>query len=185
MGVIQREMDRSYWDGMAKGYEDEIFSVLHNDRQGLIRDHIRRISSPQNKLVADVGCGIGHCLALLADHFKHVYAIDISRKLLKRARQSHGHRANIDFHGGDIVSVFRKLPAVDCVVSVNSLISSSGPVRERMLKAIARCLKPQGHLVLVVPSLESALLVDQRFAQWKRRLGTSHAAILHSVYPAG
>ena len=183
MGVIRREMDKGYWDSMAGVYEEEILSVLHSDERGLIRARLNKIAS-KNSTVADIGCGIGHFLPLLAGRFGKVYANDISGELLERARQAHSGKANIIFVPGDISAVFKKIPRVDCVLSVNALIASSMSVRERIFKAIASRLKPGGHLVLVVPSLESVLMVDLRFVQWKRRTGVPPHKALSSTYPS-
>ena len=143
---IRREMDKTYWDSMAGSYEKEILSVLHSDKRGLIRKYLKKFASPQAS-VADIGCGIGHFLPLLSESFGKVYANDISRALLKRAQHDHGPRGNIQFLPGDVGLVFRKIPRVDCVVSVNALIASSMAVRERIFKAISDRLKPGGHLV--------------------------------------
>jgi len=182
MGVIRREMNKDYWDGMAGAYEEEILSVLHSDQQGLIRQRVAKVAS-KNASVADIGCGIGHFLPLLSENFGKVFANDLSPELLKRAQKAHGQRANIEFLAGDISLVAKKLPRVDCVISVNALIASSLAVRERIFKAIATRLKPKGHLILVVPSLESMLLVDLRFLQWKRRTGVIPMKALRSTYP--
>ncbi len=182
MALNHRTMNTKYWDGMAKTYEDEVLSVLHSDRQGLIKQRLHILAS-KKKSVADVGCGIGHFLPLLSGLYDKVYANDISKELLKRAVSVHGHRGNIDFLAGDIAAVFKKIPKVDCIVSVNSLISSCMAVRDRMMSAISKRLKPGGHLILVVPSLESALLVDVRFTQWKKKRGFGAAKALRSVYP--
>ena len=142
---------------------------------------LRRISS-RSRSVADIGCGIGHFLPVLSRYFKRVYANDISEALLARARKDHKKLSNITFLAGDICSAFKKIPRVDCVVSVNSLISSSMSIRHKMLEAMAKILKPGGNLVLVVPSLESSLLVDLRFVQWKWKDGSSFVTALRSVY---
>ena len=181
--MIRREMDKDYWDSMAGAYEEEILSVLHNDARGLIKERLLRLASKKAS-VADVGCGIGHFLPLLSKNFGKVYANDISGELLKRARRDHGHRVNIEFLPGDISIVSKKIPRVDCVVSVNALIASSLAAREGIFKAIASRLKPKGHLILVVPSLESMLLVDIRFLQWKRRTGVIPQKALRSTYPS-
>ncbi len=175
-------MNKGYWDAMAHCYEDEIMSVFHADAKGLIRKRISRIASPKHA-VADIGCGIGHFLAFLSGKFGRVYANDISPELLRRAREDHAWRGNITFLGGDISAAFKKIPKVECAVSVNSLISSSAAVRIAMLKAIAACLKPGGHLILVVPSLESSLFVDMRFFQWRCRNGMQPSRALKTVYP--
>lgn len=181
--AVSREMNKEYWDGMAGAYEDQILSVLHNDKRALIKAEIDKISSKKAS-VADVGCGIGHFLPLLSESFGQVYANDISKALLERARHDHGHRPNISFLPGDISAVFKKIPRVDCAVSVNALIASSMSIRDKIFKAIADRLKPRGHLILVVPSLESMLLVDIRFLQWQLKAGISPVKALKNVYPS-
>lgn len=179
---ICREMDKRYWDGMARGYEEEIHSVLHSDHRRVIEKRLRRIALG-GRTVADIGCGIGHFLPLLSRCFRRVYANDISEALLARAGRDHAALGNVTFLAGDIRRAFKKIPPVDCVVSVNSLIASSAGIRHRMLEAMVRILKPGGTLVLVVPSLESSLLVDQRFVQWKWKHGASFSSAVRFVYP--
>ncbi len=183
MGITRREMNKNYWNSMSGGYEQEILSVLHSDTRGLIRTRLRKLASLKAS-VADIGCGIGHFLPLLSENFGKVYANDISPELLKRARDTHGHRPNITFLEGDAGLVFKKIPRVDCVVSVNALIASSMTIRDRILKAIAARLKPGGHLILVVPSLESILLVDVRFLDWQKRVGIDPVKALKKTYPS-
>jgi SAM-dependent methyltransferase len=166
---------------MAGSYEDEIFSVFHSDADGLIVKRLKKIAKTAGT-VADVGCGIGHFLPLVSDLFDRVYANDISGDLLARAERNYSGRGNIIFLPGDICSAFREIPRVHCVLSVNSLISSSEAVRARMLGAMAHILKPGGMLVLVVPSLESVLLTQVRFVQWHIKDGLSSRRAWHAVY---
>lgn len=182
MRAVAREMTRDYWDRMAQGYEDEIQSVLHDDQQGLIRKCLKRLAFP-GAAVADIGCGIGHFLPVLSKTFSRVYANDISGKLLARARRTYGHLRNVAFLNGDICQAFKHLPKVDCALCVNSLISSSASIRSRMLQAVSRILKPGGSLVLVVPSLESALFVDIRFVLWNEKCGQTRRQALRAAYP--
>jgi len=174
-------MDKKYWDGMARQYEREIFSVLHADTDRRVAKAIGKVAS-QKKSVVDVGCGIGHFLSVLSSAFGRVYANDISPDLLKRAQETHGHLSNIRFLAGDIREAFRGLPRADVVLSVNSAIASSVTIHLGMLKTMSGLLKPGGHLVLVVPALESALLVDVRYAEWKRRNGMLPERAQRSVY---
>jgi SAM-dependent methyltransferase len=174
-------MDRGYWDGIADVYEKEIFSVLHNDHQGLIKEEINKAASP-DATVADIGCGIGYFIPILADAFGHVYANDISGKLLKTAKSSYGDLPNVTFLRGDVGFVFKRIPKVDCILSVNSLISSSISVRQRMLQAMSAILRPGGKFILVVPSLESKLFVDLKHMHWKWKEGMALPAALRSTF---
>jgi len=163
-------MDEKYWDRMAVDYEGEIFSVLANDRDDLIVNLIRRYSSEKNT-ACDFGCGVGKFLPQLSENFKHVHAIDLSEKLLKQARDKCSDLENISFYKKDLANDELGLGAIDFGLCVNVAIMSEANIREAIFKSIWRHLRKEGHLVLVVPSLESALYADFRLVQWNRSTG--------------
>jgi SAM-dependent methyltransferase len=176
-------MDERYWDGVALDYDQEIFDVLAHDRQNLIRTHIAQLGS-QDKVAGDFGCGIGKFVPLLAAGFGQVHAVDISRGLLRRARDTWGHLPNVSFLRADLAALNGHVPRLDFVLCVNVLIMPSLLTRTRILATIRRRLQRGGHLVLVVPALESALLANFRFADWNVRNGMGHAAAMRAGFPA-
>lgn len=167
-------MDERYWDGVALDYDREIFDVLAHDRQNLIRTHIERLGSPA-KVAGDFGCGIGKFVFHLAASFGQVHAVDISRGLLDRAREVWANLPNVTFAKADLAAPGQRIPRLDFVLCVNVLIMPSLLVRTRILKTIRGRLRAGGHLLLVVPSLESALLTDFRLVDWNVRNGLCHA----------
>ena len=163
-------MNRGYWNRMATRYEDEIFSVLAHDRAALVADRVRRYGGTR-RTATDVGCGIGHFLPLLAANFRRILAVDLSPGCIARSRRRHAGLANVDYRVLDLGAPGARLPPADFALCVNAAIAPALGPRNRMLDVVARHLRPGGHLVLVVPALESILLTDFRLVQWNLRDG--------------
>ena len=169
-------MKQDYWDSVAESFEDEIFNVLLNDKAGLIAGKLDKYGS-RRKRVSDIGCGIGGFMPNLSRRFKHVLAVDISPKCIARAKITHKSLTNVSYRTADLAKPRIRLPKVDLCLCVNVLLTPSLAHRRRMLSAIARHIAPRGHLILVVPSLESAMLTHSRLIEWNLKDGTpaSHA----------
>lgn len=163
-------MDRAYWNQKAGCYEEDIFSVRHHDRRRLIARRIRKHGG-KNQVATDAGCGIGHFLPLLADRFRRVTAVDLSPRCIAKARAAHPDLANVTYRTVDLAQPGARLPKADFALCVNVAISPVRQQRRRLLNSVARHLRPGGHLVLVVPALESVLLTDFRLIEWNLRDG--------------
>ena len=61
---------------------------------------------------------------------------------------------------------------------MNVLLSPDEGVRQAILRNCRRVLAPGGELLLIVPSLESALWVNDRLVAWNRRAGLRGAHAL-------
>ncbi|HET6429574.1 MAG TPA: class I SAM-dependent methyltransferase [Phycisphaerae bacterium] len=161
-------MDEQYWDRMARDFDGEIFDVYANDRHGVILETIARHGS-DDRTAADLGCGTGRLLPELAESFGGVKGYDISAKCLDIARTRCADLDNVTVARADLTA---DRPAkVDFAVSVNVAIMPSHEARSAVLANSARCLRPGGHLLLVVPSLESELYSQFRLLQWNLKEG--------------
>lgn len=174
-------MKRDYWDRVADRYEAEIFSVADQDRGGLVRAALDRYGRGA-ATASDIGCGIGHFLPLLSARFAQVLAVDLSPKCLARARARHAGLTNVRYVARDLSAPRARLPAVDLALCVNALLTPALAARHRFLDNVCRSVRRGGHLVLVVPSLESALLTNARLIEWNRRRGLSSAAAARSGF---
>ena len=172
---------RTYWNQIAENYEDEIFSVKKHDRQGLVMNRLDRYSCPDKK-ASDLGCGIGNFLPALSFRFKHIHAIDISLKCIKRAQSRFKDITNISYRIADLSKKRARLPMVDLALSVNSILTTSLTKRNRMFDLACRHIRPGGHHVLVVPSLESAFLADHRLIEWNLKSGMSPGNAVRSGF---
>jgi 2-polyprenyl-3-methyl-5-hydroxy-6-metoxy-1,4-benzoquinol methylase len=158
-------MNRTYWEKIAPDYDDEIFDVLHNDKKAIIRSAIKKLASP-DKTVIDIGCAIGKWLPVLSPAFKKVYAVDISVKNLEIAKKNYPQFKNIEYLRIDMSGEKNKIPRCDFAICINAILSSSLRKRNAFFQSLSSCVKKNGHIILVIPSLESYLfssIVDNRW----------------------
>jgi 2-polyprenyl-3-methyl-5-hydroxy-6-metoxy-1,4-benzoquinol methylase len=159
-------MKRSYWEKIAPSYNEEIFDVLENDEKALIRSAIKKYAAP-HKIVIDIGCAIGKWIPVVSPLFKKVYALDISEKNLHIARLLHFQYKNVEYIRADMSGKKNTVPKADVAICINAILSSSLKDRTVFFESLPRCVKRGGHLLLVVPSLESYLLTNIIGHQWK------------------
>jgi len=177
-------MSQSHWDKIAPCYDSEIFDVLANDCNGTVLSHISRFASKKS-VAGDFGCGVGKFLPTLSTQFRLVHAMDISGACLKVAQARYSHLPNIEYQKVDLADDSARLKKVDFALNVNVAIMACRRTLAGILKKISRSLKPGGHFVLVVPSLESMLFAEFRLIQWNLKTGMTHAqAISASVEEA-
>jgi trans-aconitate methyltransferase len=170
--------DRKYWEETGRRYESEVFNVAAHDHGGIIR---RGIVEANGKTAADMGCGVGNFLPLLADRFTRVTAVDFSSACLRQCENAHAAQGNISFLRGDLRKTGKLFAPVDFVLSVNAILSPRLVDQLAMLKTLHRHLRPGGRLLLIVPAIESALLTDHTLREWYVRTGSSPAAAARSV----
>ena len=172
-------MDRNYWEKKGSNYDAEIFDVYAEDRSGVVASTIRRLVQKTHR-VADLGCGTGKALPLLAGRARSVEAVDLSASCLDKARDACAGWPGITYRRADL-SRDRRRGMLDFVLSVNVLIMPDEAVRQAILRTIARRLKPGGKCLLVVPSLESSLWVARQLYDWERREGRAASAARRTV----
>jgi ubiquinone/menaquinone biosynthesis C-methylase UbiE len=163
-------MDKEYWDKISGTYDVEIFDVLKNDQNKIITSFIKQVASPQ-KTIADIGCGIGKWLPLLSSQFGHVTAIDLSDANLRYARKRYQHLKNVSYQNGDMAAGPEGSSGFDAVLCVNAVITDSYSKREAFFGNLSLGLGKGGYLVLVVPSLESALYAGYMLDRCNRKAG--------------
>ena len=170
--MTSTRMDRLYWDRLALTYDQAVLSSFDADLSGIIARRLDELAGTQ-KTALDLGCGVGKYVGPLSDRFGQVVAVDHSEELLKIARHEHGHRSNVDIRMLDAAKGRpTTLVRADVVVCANVLIMADEELRSAILDTARKSLAPKGRLVLVVPSLESALLAHRRLVEWYGRDGS-------------
>lgn len=158
-------MDRHYWEKIAPDYNEEIFDVLKNDRKGLIVSAIRSVAS-RKKTVIDIGCAIGKWLPVLSPVFKKVFAVDISAENLDIAKKLYPKLSNVQYDRLDMSNPKAKMPLCDVGVCINAILTDSLKKRNSFFTNLNKCIKTNGHLILVIPSLESSMLTSIIRQRW-------------------
>jgi len=166
--AVGKVMDERYWDGVAGDYDGEIFSVLANDRNEVITSKIREYGD-KGKEACDFGCGVGKFVPALAENFGRVWAVDLSEELLEQAKEECGDLENVTYLRKDLSQPKVKVAKVDFGLSVNVAIMGERKVRRGIFRTMKKYVREGGRLVVVVPSLESALYADYRLVQWNLR----------------
>ena len=163
-------MNERDWDQVADTFEEEIFNVPANDTKGFISHWVEKLGGP-DVVATDLGCGVGRTLPMLAERYAKVYAVDVSRQCLEVAERACGDLENIRYVHADLSRDRNSYPATDVVLCINTLLNAALEVRDPLIDRTCRSVKRGGHLLLVVPSLNSALLTAYRHLQWNLRDG--------------
>jgi SAM-dependent methyltransferase len=154
------------WDGVARRFETRVCHVLAEDRNGVLAVAVarerRRLARRRATTAIDFGCGIGRALPLLAQSFDRVIAVDGSAACLDRARARTRRSDAIEFVRADLARERLDLPKADVALCVNVALTPNVRDRRRILENAASSLSRGGRLLLVVPALESDLLVRRR-----------------------
>ncbi|MGW5309577.1 class I SAM-dependent methyltransferase [Nocardia thailandica] len=121
----------------------------------------------------ELGCGSGQFLALLADRFEEVVAVDVSAAMIETARRRVGRR-RIDYRVGDIRDATPgRVGTFDLVFSVNTLHHLGDP--RLSLPHVRDLVGPGGTLVVIdyvtsTPAWARAGGPAYRLYRWARGL---------------
>lgn len=167
-------MEEADWDRVAATFEEEVLIVSEHDQQQKLLNTIKRLAIADGT-AADLGCGIGSTIGLLAQSYAKVFAVDISSRCLERARRANARFRNVQYIHADLTLPL-PLPPVDLVLCINVLLTIDPARQNAMLDRICTAVKPGGHLLLVVPSLESTLYASHRLVRLNEKRGMSPKA---------
>jgi trans-aconitate methyltransferase len=173
-------MDANYWNTFAHEYHKVVTDAFTYGRNKIVEEYVDRIASPEHE-AADFGCGTGKALPFLSTKFKNVYGYDFSEKLLEFAHDRCAKIDNVHIELADLSQPVKHLPMVEAAISLNAAIMPSAELRDQMLKGIVSRIKPGGHLILVVPSVESILYIAFREMEVNLRKGLELADAVADV----
>ena len=149
-------MNRREWDKRAKNYHEEIISPFQTGVKNPLFKKLKGVRCKRRKVIADIGCGRGEILDLLAADFKKVYAIDFSPEMLRIAERRNT-RKNIEFVLEDMKNLDRFEGMFDVVITANSVLFPDIRSIKRSLASINCTMKSGGALFGIFPSMGSIL----------------------------
>jgi len=132
----------------AKVYDNV---AIFNFYKKHLQDVKSKVGDYSGNIILDAGCGTGN----LKQYINNAYYIglDISREMLRKARQKFSKSENCDFILGDAQYLPLKDSCTDAIVSINVLYQLSVP--EKFLEDSNRVLKEDGSLVISTPYSKS------------------------------
>ena len=151
---------------MAGRFEEGVLEIAGADQEGVLAEEIERLKGA-GRTAADLGCGPGSLLPLLAEAFVQVEAVDHSRELLDLAIRNHG-RPNVRFQRGDLIKGGLDGVQVDVAFCVNVLLFPEWRKLVKIVRSVRETIKVGGQAVFVVPSFESVLHVYESLARCRR-----------------
>jgi len=170
-------MRPDFWDTMHSDFDDVVFDPVASDVQGAFWKAVDRYGKGA-KRIADFGCGTGRQLPRLSQDCDEVVGLDFAPKLLAVARARLGEDSPVQLRRADLRKRVPGLRNIDFAVCVNALIMTKIEDRRAMLRTLRSALRPGAKLVMIVPSLEGALYVNERLIEWNRRSGLRGRALL-------
>lgn len=142
------------WDRISKDYYSEIISPIKNTvGKSLLLKRIRHHSSKQ-KVVGDLGCGIGPLLETLSKQYKEVHAVDYSKGMIEQAKKNNKNK-NITYHIKNLTDLNILKNKLDVAISVNSILSKDVKKVNMIISQIYNSLKKDGVFIGVLPAMES------------------------------
>lgn len=137
-----------------KTYEEEVeiydtFSKYEDEGNKLLNKLLEKFSF-QNKIVLEVGCGSGKYSELLAPKSKKYLGLEISKPLIKLAKQKCKKFSNVKFFNCSAEKIPLEDNSVDVVFAswvLTAMISDE--MREKSIKEILRVLKNGGDIWLI------------------------------------
>jgi SAM-dependent methyltransferase len=145
----------SSWSRAAAIYEQEFVNPHLPQVRSPLRPTLRALARRGATAVADLGCGIGPLVPLLAKNFRRVWAVDFADAMLARARQKAKALTNVTFLQRSLLDLRPLHGKLDVAVAVNSLVMPDIRDLDAALAEIRRCLKPGAALVGIVPAMDA------------------------------
>lgn len=161
----QETQSKAYWNRIGEQYGEEIFDAYREDRTGKLRRWLQRYSNRKHVAI-DMGCGTGKAFPYLSPMFRQILGVDISAALLKIAAKA--PFKNVKLRKLDL-AVPQRLPSADFVFCCNVAILPNEKKNTGIIRNVQKALKPNGHAIFVLPSLESGIYSGWQLVKWFER----------------
>ena len=154
------------WSDVADRYEREFVDPYRRARRNPLLECLAAVPDAASKTAADLGCGIGPLLPVLAGRFGRVVGVDFAPGMLARAGELCRGLNNVEFLQRDLTDLADLKGTLDVACAVNSLVMPRVETIEAVLRQIRAALKPDGVLLGIVPAVDAIhyqtmLLVDR------------------------
>lgn len=154
-------MSRQEWDRLAKTFEADVCDITTTSGDRLA-ELVRAARPSRRRTLVDAGCGIGSFTKRFGKRYGQAVAFDFAPRMVRRAKKRCAALSHVEWSTLGLEDAAAKFgPIGDLTVCLNVVTSTDARLRERQWASLAGLTKPGGHVLVVVPSVESALYVMQ------------------------
>ena len=161
------------YEELHVSYPDE--STTETICQFAYDEVIKRI--PKDKVVVDIGCGIGTLASRIAGFSKEVIGVDVAPERIDRAKALHNAN-NLKFYVGDAYDLPVESKSVDVVVSFCVFHHLD---LEKMSLELKRVLR-EGGIVFIIDIYEGFQKPSARIKSWLRMLKRDGLILTSSTF---
>ncbi len=153
---LKNYFNKLYKETAEPWYSSKRYSEIERFErsESLLKKHIQ---NPQK--VLDLGCSTGIFSATVAGFSKEIFAVDISEKVIKRAKEKWGEKNNLSFLIGSLPCLGFKEDKFDLVMALEIINYLTEEDRNMALSEISRVLKKEGIFIV------SAVIEDKPYFQ--------------------
>ena len=138
------------WDDAARVRADQLDNGLDLSLDRILLPTVMALTRQCDRTaVLDVGCGTGYVSAKLGRVSGSVVAVDISKKSIGIARQTHA-APNLKYLVSSVESLARRSDRPDFTVAVANMTLMTAPHLRPLINALAKLLQPRGALVYTI-----------------------------------
>lgn len=162
----QMKLDIAHvWDISSETYDDKEGHGIHSEIEKEAWKTLFKSLLPWSRLeILDVGCGTGEIGLLFAELGHHVTGLDLSEKMLSKAREKSSLKMyDITLKKGDAEDPLFEAETFDVVVSRHLLWTLPHP--DTAIKNWKKLLKKEGVLI-VIDGLYNGGLIDRKVRQF-------------------
>lgn len=158
-------MSQQGWNRLAAEFETSVCDITATSGPQIAR--LVALTKPnRRKTLVDAGCGIGTFVERFGQSFGKIVAFDFAAAMVKRAQRLCKDTKHAEWHALPLEKAGAKFGSVaNLAVCLNVITAPKPRLREQQWASLGQLVKPGGHLLVVVPALESARYVAEMDAE--------------------
>lgn len=155
-------MNRAQWNKLADDFELDVCDISREETDNQIRRYVPAAAKlKKNPVLVDLGCGIGSFIKMFGAPFREIIGVEFAPRIIARAKKRCARMPGITWLTMDIPRSAKEIGRrADLTVCMNVITSPSAAKRKALWATIRSVTKRGGFALVVVPSLESQLMVE-------------------------
>ncbi|GAB6154061.1 class I SAM-dependent methyltransferase [Desulfosporosinus burensis] len=142
------------FDPIAEDYDNWYETEIGRVADQVERDLVVQLFQPSGPKLLEIGCGTGQYTTKLAEQGYHITAVDISEKMMARAREKIANLGyQVKWLNADITQIIDQLEQYHGILSMSAFEFIPNP--EEILARLFEHIEPKGCLVIGVIAGES------------------------------